>query len=70
MIELQGQQHYYPYTFSGECSEIKVKNYANRVKKDKIKADYCKEHNIPLLTIKYTKFDSMDILLDEFIKTL
>ena len=70
LIELQGQQHYYPYTFSGECSEIKVKNYENRVKKDKIKADYCKEHNIPLLTIKYTKFDSMDILLDEFIKTL
>ena len=70
LIELQGQQHYYPYTFHSESKDVKNKNYENRVKKDNIKANYCKEHNIPLLIIKYTKFDSMDTILDEFINQL
>lgn len=70
LIELQGQQHYYPFTFNNESHETKVKNFEDRVKKDKIKEAYCKEHNIPLLTIKYTKFDKMEKILDDFINSL
>ena len=70
LIEIQGQQHYHPFTFNGEPKEVQSKNYDDRVKKDRIKSDYCREHNIPLLEIKYTRFDKMEQILDDFVKNL
>ena len=37
---------------------------------DKIKNEYCKEHNIPLLRIPYWEYDNIDEILDEFIQNI
>lgn len=58
LIEFQGQQHYYN---SFKTSE---KEFKYRLELDQRKRDYCKEHNIPLIEIKYNqKYDIEDLLL-------
>lgn len=69
LIELQGEQHYRPFTFNGEPKETKNKNLEDRLKKDKIKEKYCEQHLIPLLRIKYTQFNEMDRIFETFYKT-
>ena len=68
LVELNGEQHYRPYTFCGEGKEKKIKNFENRIKKDKIKIDFCNKNNIPLLIISYKDFDKKWELFEEFIK--
>lgn len=70
LIELQGQQHYYPFTFNGEPNDIKNKNLLDRLKKDNIKSDYCKNNDIPLLIVKYTMFDKLEEIFINFYKTI
>ena len=70
LIELQGEQHYYPFTFNGEPREIKNKNLEDRLRKDKIKQEYCEKHLIPLLQIKYTQFNKMGEIFESFCKSL
>lgn len=67
LVELNGEQHYRPYTFNGEDKETKIKNYENRVKKDNIKIDFCKKNNIPLLIISYKNFNRKWEKFKEFI---
>lgn len=66
LIELQGEQHYYPFTFNGESQEQKQKNLEERKRLDKIKSDYCEEHKIPILYIKYTHFDRIEEIFQKF----
>jgi len=62
LIEFNGQQHYRPYfKFGGEVAMI------NTQKRDSIKSEYCKHHNIPLLVIKYDDIDNIETILTEFI---
>lgn len=68
LVELNGEQHYRPYTFCGESKEKKIKNFENRIKKDKIKIDFCDKNNIPLLIISYKDFNKKWELFEEFIK--
>ena len=70
LVELNGEQHYAPFTYCGENKEIKQKNFQDRIKKDKIKVAYCEENNIPLLIIKYSDFKRMEELFDNFYSTL
>lgn len=70
LVELNGAQHYAPFTYCGENKEIKQKNFQDRIKKDKIKVAYCEENNIPLLIIKYSDFKRMKELFDNFYSTL
>lgn len=49
MIEYDGEQHYKSINWFGGEEE-----FQKRIKHDKIKTDYCKENNIPLLRLKYT----------------
>lgn len=56
LVELQGQQHYYPFTFCGEDAEQKKRNLEERQFLDNIKRAYCREHGYPLLEIRYTQF--------------
>lgn len=70
LIELNGQQHYYPYTYCGESKEIKIKNLNDRKRKDNIKQQYCKRNNIPLLTIKYSKFNEKNKIFDQFYQNI
>lgn len=48
LIEYNGKQHYEPVDFF--AGEEKLKN---QQKKDKMKEEYCKQHNIPLIIYRY-----------------
>lgn len=60
LIEYNGCQHYIP-SFSTEDWE-KIK------KTDEIKAQYCKENNIPLLVVPYFKFKETERLVTDFLR--
>ena len=66
LVELNGQQHYAPYTYCNESKEIKEKNYNDRLYKDNIKRKYCQDNKIPLLEIKYTDFKHMNLIFIDF----
>lgn len=63
IIEFNGQQHYECIEhFGGEQKFLIVQ------KRDEIKRDYCKKHNIPLLEIPYTELGKINI--DNWLMTL
>ncbi len=65
LIEFQGEQHYKPIEYwSGD------KGFESQKKRDKIKFEYCKANNIPLLIIPYWDFDNIETLLNQFINLL
>jgi len=63
LIEYHGKQHYksVPY-FGGN------KHFTLRQKCDKIKQDYCKNHNIPLIIIPYWDFEKVEKILEKEMK--
>lgn len=67
IIEYDGQQHFQPVNF-GNLSENEVKMAFQKIQEhDKIKNQYCKENNIPLIRIPYTNYDKIclkDLLLE------
>ena len=65
LIEVQGQQHYEPVDFAGRGKEWAEMKFAVTQKHDKIKRDYCQEHNIKLIRIPYTEFDNIEKILSE-----
>lgn len=65
-IEYQGDQHYHPVIFPKDTKESAIANYNRTVKNDNIKVEYCKSHNIKLLVIKYTQYDELYELLDDY----
>ena len=69
-IELNGEQHYHPFTYCGENKDTKISNLKDRQKKDKIKREYCIRNNIPLLEIRYTKFYKKEQIFDDFYKRI
>ena len=66
LIELQGEQHYYPFTFNNEDKGTKNKNLEDRIRKDRIKKDFCEKNKIPLLCIRYTMFEKMKDIFNDF----
>ena len=65
LIEYQGEQHYEPLNFSNRSSRfegIKLN--------DKIKKEYCKNNNIPLLEICYSDFKNLENIIQEAIDNL
>lgn len=65
LIEYQGIQHYEPVSYFGGEEKFMVQQI-----RDKIKYNYCKDHNIPLLIIPYWEFDNMEDLVINFLKDL
>lgn len=64
-IEFDGKYHYVETTFF---------DHEGAVRRDKIKSQWCKDNNIPLIRIPYTQFDSLcieDLLLEtsSFVET-
>lgn len=57
--EYQGQQHYHPVDFDGNKEKAKIE-FEEGQKRDAIKEQYCKEHNITLVKIPYWDFDDME----------
>lgn len=64
-IEYDGQQHFQPLGFSSSFGK-----FEKTIEHDKIKNDYCKENNIPLLRIKYDENENIKQILDNFLNTL
>ena len=67
-IEYQGEQHYKPVDFKGEGKNIAKSNFIVQKKRDRIKARYCKDNNIPLLIIPYTEFERIEEIISSFLK--
>lgn len=66
LVELNGEQHYYPFTYCGESKEQKILNYEDRKRKDCIKERYCIKNDIPLLIIKYNDFDKLEQIFMDY----
>lgn len=63
LIEYDGEQHFYSRNSGWDTPEQLIKTQ----KYDNIKNNYCKEHNIPLIRIPYTKLNTLcleDLLLN------
>ncbi|WP_413025039.1 hypothetical protein [Paenibacillus taichungensis] len=58
LIEYDGEQHYEPMRFSKGATSLKLIQ-----KRDKIKDDYCKANNIPLIRIPYWEFKNINSIL-------
>lgn len=55
LIEFDGMQHYYAHGWNSSDTLEKIQ------KRDQIKNDWCKENNIPLIRIPYTKLKTLKI---------
>lgn len=65
IIEFDGIQHFKPKKQWGGSEALTMTK-----KLDKIKDDYCKTFNLPLLRIRYTQVNKIDILLNNFLKDI
>lgn len=59
LVEYDGELHFKKSNYYGGG-----KGLFNRIKKDKIKNNYCIENNIPLIRIPYWEFDNIGYILD------
>ncbi len=57
-IEYDGKQHFFAYNDFGGTS-----SFEDRVKKDKMKNDFCKKENINLIRITYKQFKDIENIL-------
>jgi hypothetical protein len=65
LIEYDGEFHY--KAIRGSTPEIKQKNLEAQKQRDKIKNEWAKANNIPLLRIPYWDFDRIEELIEAFI---
>jgi hypothetical protein len=65
LIEYDGEYHY--KAIRGSTPEIKQKNLEIQQRRDKIKTEWAKANNIPLLRIPYWDFDRIEELIEAFI---
>jgi hypothetical protein len=65
LIEYDGEGHYFPCF--GSTPEEKQKNLEDCQRRDKIKNEWAKANNIPLLRIPYWDFDRIEELIEAFI---
>ena len=70
IIEFDGQQHFFPVDFSGKNPEKAKENFEINKIRDNIKNEYCKENNINLLRIPYTKFENIENIICQEIEKL
>lgn len=70
MIEYDGEQHFSPARFSGINIEENIKAFEVTQEHDKIKNQYCKEHNINLLRIPYTERENIEEIIENHLQRL
>lgn len=63
LIEYDGEQHYRPVNFGGISDEKAENNLKIVQKHDKIKTNYCHEHNIPLIRIPFWEKKNIENVL-------
>jgi len=64
-VEFDGSHHFRVINFWTGGSD-----YTSTVRNDNIKNEYCKNNNIKLLRIKYTKINQIELILTRFLKLL
>ncbi|MCK9154522.1 MAG: hypothetical protein M0P12_00260 [Paludibacteraceae bacterium] len=69
LVELQGEQHFSPITFK-KGKTLSADEFQTLQIRDKIKTEYCKKNNIPLLLIDYRDFKHKESIFLSWIKTL
>lgn len=57
LIEFDGRQHF----IQGNGAYDNEKKFKRTQEHDKIKNDYCKKHNIPLIRVPFTEIDKLNI---------
>lgn len=68
LIEYDGIQHFEPVRFNGMTDERALLSFEDCKRHDKIKNQYCINHHIPLLRIRYDEKDNLENILDTFLK--
>lgn len=69
LIEYDGEGHYKPIRRGNQTEEQAIESFEKVKKHDKIKTEYCKKNNIPLIRIPYWEKDNMEyFLFDEMVK--
>ena len=63
LIEIDGHHHYTVVAYNDDYKKA-FNRFKKRLMLDKIKDDYCKSNNIPLLRVPYWKIDNIDIILE------
>lgn len=53
LIEVDGEQHFYPVSFNGEDKEESLRNFKAAKKRDEIKNTFCENNKIQLIRIPY-----------------
>jgi hypothetical protein len=70
LIEYQGKQHYKPIRRSKLWTkEMAIEELRKTQKNDKIKLEYTKKSNIPLLIIPYWDHDNIEQIIENFIES-
>ena len=67
IIEYDGEQHFQLTRFNGASKEKSEENFKKGQEHDQFKNQYCKDNNIPIIRIPYTKYDTLcleDLLLE------
>jgi len=65
LIEFDGKYHY-------ELARFKIDNKSkllSQIKRDKIKDEFCKTHNIKLLRIPYWEFNKIESIITDTLKS-
>lgn len=66
-IEGQGIQHYEPIDFANKGQKWAEEQFEEVKIKDDIKRKFCENNSINLLEIKYTDFDNIEQILDDYL---
>lgn len=69
LVEADGKQHYEPVNFGGISDERALENFKITQYHDKIKNQFCKDNNIPLLRIPYWDFKNIETILNKYLIT-
>lgn len=70
LIEFNGEQHYKETPYFNKKYNNSEEQFKSQQERDAIKTNYCLEHNIPYLVIKYTELTCVEQLLETFINTI
>jgi len=68
-IEYDGAQHFKPVRWKkNESDEYVTKKFKQIKRHDRIKNRYARHHDYPLLRIKYTDFNKIDVIVNDYLK--
>ena len=65
VIEVMGEQHYRPVKFGGTKDTKAEENFEKTKIRDSIKKQYCQDHSIKFIEIKYPELDNLEEILDK-----